>query len=197
METCSVKMCGDVCHAKGLCSKHYDAQRRKDNPEKCRKQYREWAINHIDEERERKKQWNRDNVARCHENDHRWEKENRGRRRVYKKEKYRRDPNYRMACCIRSRTYKKIGQELGGSNVSAIRDLGCTMAELVKHLELQWLPSMSWSNHGNDSGDWSIDHIRPFASFDLTDPEQVKQVVHYTNLRPMWHIDNIKKGAKI
>jgi hypothetical protein len=30
----------------------------------------------------------------------------------------------------------------------------------------------------------------------LTDPEQQKICFHYTNLEPMWAIDNLKKGAK-
>ena len=42
-----------------------------------------------------------------------------------------------------------------------------------------------------------IDHIRPLSSFDLTDHEQVKQVCHYSNLRPLWAIDNLSKGSKV
>jgi HNH endonuclease. len=53
---------------------------------------------------------------------------------------------------------------------------------------------MSWDNYGRDG--WHIDHIRPCASFDLTDPEQQRQCFHYTNLQPLWAADNIRKGAK-
>jgi hypothetical protein len=52
---------------------------------------------------------------------------------------------------------------------------------------------MSWENHG----EWHIDHIRPCASFsDLTQLEQQKQCCHYTNLQPLWAIDNILKSDK-
>jgi len=52
---------------------------------------------------------------------------------------------------------------------------------------------MTWSNYGKG---WHIDHIKPCASFDLSNPEQQKICFHYTNLQPLWAIDNIKKGAK-
>lgn len=46
------------------------------------------------------------------------------------------------------------------------------------------------------SGEWHIDHIKPCASFDLTDPEEQKECFHYTNLQPLWAKDNLNKGAK-
>ena len=43
-------------------------------------------------------------------------------------------------------------------------------------------------------GEWEIDHIRPICSFDLTDMEQMKQCFHYTNMQPLWRVDNQSKG---
>lgn len=71
--------------------------------------------------------------------------------------------------------------------------IGCTRPELVAHLENQFKPGMSWANRNL----WHIDHIRPCASFDLTDPIQIKQCFHYTNLQPLWALENIIKGKKI
>lgn len=31
----------------------------------------------------------------------------------------------------------------------------------------------------------------------MTDPEQQRKCFHYTNLQPLWWLDNIKKGDKI
>lgn len=53
---------------------------------------------------------------------------------------------------------------------------------------------MSWDNYGVHG--WHIDHRRPVASFDLTDPIQQAQCFHYTNLQPMWAPDNHTKGAR-
>jgi len=52
---------------------------------------------------------------------------------------------------------------------------------------------MSWDNYGSY---WHIDHIRPCASFDLTDPEQQKDCFDFTNLQPLEAKENIRKGAK-
>jgi hypothetical protein len=68
--------------------------------------------------------------------------------------------------------------------------LGCTVAECRAHLESLFLSGMSWDNHG----EWHIDHIRPCASFDFNDQEQIKECMHYTNLQPLWAKDNLSKS---
>ena len=49
---------------------------------------------------------------------------------------------------------------------------------------------MSWENHG----EWHIDHKKPLAS--AKTEEELKKLCHYTNLQPLWALDNIRKGAK-
>ena len=71
--------------------------------------------------------------------------------------------------------------------------LGCTPAELRVHIERQFLKGMSWANRV----DWHVDHIRPLASFDLTDPDQLRAACHFSNLRPLWAEDNLRKGATL
>jgi AraC-like DNA-binding protein len=77
---------------------------------------------------------------------------------------------------------------------STIRDLGCSIVELKRHLEDQFDDNMSWDNYGLDG--WHIDHIVPLASFNLTDEDQFKKACHYTNLQPLWAKDNLSKGSK-
>ena len=69
--------------------------------------------------------------------------------------------------------------------------LGCTYEQLLDHLSSQFTEGMTWDNYG----EWHIDHIRPCASFDLLDTEQQRQCFHYTNLQPLWALDNLRKGA--
>lgn len=100
------------------------------------------------------------------------------------------DPQFRLACALRTRLVVAVRED--SKSGSAVRDLGCTIAELKAHLESKFQPGMTWENwslHG-----WYIDHIRPLASFDLTDREQLLQAVHYTNLQPLWATDNIRKS---
>ena len=50
----------------------------------------------------------------------------------------------------------------------------------------------------NFSGkEYHIDHKRPCASFDLTDPEQQRECFHWTNLQILDARTNIQKGKKL
>ena len=57
---------------------------------------------------------------------------------------------------------------------------------------------MNWNNSGIYNGEfnfgWDIDHIIPIAS-GKTEGELLK-LFHYTNLQPLWAMDNILKGSK-
>jgi hypothetical protein len=87
------------------------------------------------------------------------------------------------AACQRARTAKAN---------KTILLLGCTFAEFVRHIERQFTKGMGWHNRRL----WQIDHVRPCASFDLTDPVQQYQCFHFTNQRPIWKQDNQLKGAQ-
>jgi hypothetical protein len=91
----------------------------------------------------------------------------------------------------------RLCDAINGRNKSAKTQdlLGCSIEDLKKHLEASFEPGMTWENWQHDG--WHIDHIRPCASFDLTDPKQQRQCFHYTNLQPLWATDNIRKGASI
>jgi|GEM_PF-2158706 len=72
--------------------------------------------------------------------------------------------------------------------------IGCTLEELSDHLRKQYQPGMLDENHGSI---WHIDHKIPCSSFDFSDIKQVHQCFHYTNLQPLFVLDNIKKSNKI
>lgn len=69
--------------------------------------------------------------------------------------------------------------------------IGCTKDELIKYLESKFTEGMTWENQGK----WHIDHIIPLSS--ATSEEEMYKLCHYTNLQPLWAIDNIKKSNKI
>lgn len=73
--------------------------------------------------------------------------------------------------------------------------IGCTSDELRAYIEKQFTKGMTWENYGIDG--WHIDHIMPCSSFDLTREDHQRQCFHFTNLRPLWALDNIRKGCKI
>lgn len=72
------------------------------------------------------------------------------------------------------------------------KSLGCSFPFFLKYLESKFLPGMHWGNRHL----WHVDHRRPLASFDLTDPVQQLEASHYTNLQPLWARANQSKGGK-
>ena len=71
----------------------------------------------------------------------------------------------------------------------------CSLKELKQHLESKFKDGMTWENKGYKG--WHIDHILPYTYFDLTDPIQLKQCCHFSNLQPLWSLENIAKSNKI
>ena len=53
---------------------------------------------------------------------------------------------------------------------------------------------MSWNNHGTY---WHIDHIKPCASFDLTNNDALHMCYNWSNLRPLSALENLSKGDKV
>lgn len=89
----------------------------------------------------------------------------------------------RLACAIKGKS----------SRNGAVRHLGCSVPDLMAHLECQFDDGMTWENYG--IGGWEVDHIKPLAAFDLTDVEQFRAASHYTNLQPLWGASNRAKAA--
>lgn len=94
---------------------------------------------------------------------------------------------------LRKRVMARIGLAMKkrGVNIAGSFSLvGCSGEFLRTHIERQFEPDMSWHNYGK----WHVDHIRPCASFDLSDDEQMKQCFNWKNLQPLWAMDNLKKS---
>jgi len=110
---------------------------------------------------------------------------------IWKKEKYDNDIGYHIKIILRQRVKSALRGKLKVSTTLSL--LGCTTGQLISYLESKFTLGMTWDNYGQYG--WHIDHVIPCAAFDLTDPEQQKQCFHYTNLQPLWNIDNRKKGS--
>lgn len=122
------------------------------------------------------------------------ERYSRNKEQVNANRRFIRKSYSRQVIADRLRTRIRIALKHSGvkKSVSMTSLLGCTIEFLKGWLESQFKTGMSWQNHG----EWHIDHKRPCASFNLTDLEQQKICFHYTNLQPLWALENIRKGAK-
>lgn len=112
----------------------------------------------------------------------------------YNKKRRQVDIEFRLKAVLRTRLNNALKVKKVRKTNNILKLIGCSIFELRKHLELQFKRGMSWENYGLRG--WHIDHIKPCASFNLTDLEQQKQCFHYTNLQPLWRQDNLVKGAK-
>lgn len=101
---------------------------------------------------------------------------------------------YKLAHNLRKRiseVLKRKGRKNNNSG-SGSKLFGCTSKQLRDHIERQFKPGMTWENYG----EWHVDHIIPVSSFDLNNMEQRNKCYNYTNLQPLWAIDNMKKSNK-
>lgn len=111
-------------------------------------------------------------------------------KRKYIKLRIENDINFRITKNIRTRIYASVK---GLKKYNTIKLTGCSIDELKSHLETNFKNGMSWSNYGK----WHIDHIIPCASFNMSNIDEQIKCFHYTNLQPLWAIDNIKKGCSL
>ena len=102
--------------------------------------------------------------------------------------------NVRMARNLRRRLHHALKGEYKAG--SAVRDLGCSIDQLKRHLEEQFSLGMNWDNWGVGSGKWNIDHIKPLSSFNLSDNGCVVRACNYKNLRPLWSEDNAGRYSR-
>lgn len=112
-------------------------------------------------------------------------------RRIWVQNYRQTNKGFSVLCRLRTRLQHVL--DGASKDIATLNLVGCSITELLIHLESTFQPGMSWENRNL----WHIDHIRPCASFDLTDPKQQKQCFHYSNLQALWAIDNIRKGAKL
>jgi len=124
-----------------------------------------------------------------------WRSKNIERARELERERHRRirsDPVARMTGNVkRMVAFAMKGRAKSGRTFDI---LGYSPEQLRVHLERQFLPGMNWENYG----EWHVDHILPLSgfSYETTNCPDFRAAWALTNLRPMWAVDNIAKGAK-
>ena len=131
-----------------------------------------------------------------------WEENNREKRKKYNnkwcKNKRQTDPLWAIHQNLRTQIRIVLTKNNVEKNEKSMTYCGCTVSEFYRHLEKQFTDGMNWDNRGrpkNEDCGWDIEHRRPLASFDWDNPESIFMAFHYTNLQPMWHYDNLIKGA--
>ena len=152
----------------------------KEHPEKRRESCREYHKNHVEQIKEYRK--------RHIEQDRKSKNKYNKRRRMTSMGRL----NNSISSNVRQ---SLLGNKANGHWESLV---GWTIEQGRKHFEGLFVQGMSWDNYGNKVGYWSIDHIKPISKYNFSIPEDLgfKQCWALSNLRPMWHIENIRKGNR-
>jgi len=188
----------DLQEQKRAYMREYARKRRASDPaflERCRKLGRQSRARRVEVARQEALEWkqsNKNKVAEYNKNYVAANKETIAQQRS-KRAKLRRqkDPVYLLICRERLRVWEALKGKRKSARTETL--LGCSYEFFKNYIESKFVDGMTWEN----SAKWHIDHIKPLASFDLSCPKQQKLAFHYTNQRPLWAIENLKKGAKI
>jgi hypothetical protein len=106
------------------------------------------------------------------------------------KERLKTDDFYKLQRNLRNRLYYALKNTEWKKNTHFADYIGCEREILISHLEKQFQPNMSWDNYG----EWEIDHIKPLAN--AVTEQELYNLCHYTNLQPLWKLDNVKKSNR-
>jgi hypothetical protein len=114
-------------------------------------------------------------------------------RRERLKERKRHDSNFKIRDDLRSKLRSNLKIKSPRILDSYNELFGCSITELKIYLENKFTEGMTWDNYG--LGGWHVDHLIPCAVYDLRDSEEQNKCFHYSNLQPMWAIENFDKNV--
>lgn len=106
--------------------------------------------------------------------------------------RYQQDKNYRLLINLKARVQQALKLQCGHKAHKTAELLGCSLKAFKAHIAGQFSDGMSWNNHGYAT--WHLDHIRPCASFDLTDPAQQLICFNWANHQPLLAVENMSKN---
>jgi hypothetical protein len=167
----------------------------KEYNKKRKEQKKEWAIKNKNKVNESRKKWLINNKEQRSDYLKKYNKkyydENKIVRLEYSKEKqkeYRKtNPLYR----VKSNLRRRINRYLKSKSESTENILGMPYSDFIIYLENKFTEGMTLDNLGKNI---HIDHIIPLSS--AKTEEELYKLCHYTNLQPLWAIDNLKKSNK-
>jgi len=122
-----------------------------------------------------------------------WINENRETYNQYFRTMKKNNPLYKLSCTVRGRINNLLKRKSIKKKYRTFDLIGCSSQFLKEHLENQFTDGMNWGNHGQFG--WHIDHRIPLDSVKTED--ELYKLCHYTNLQPLWWLDNIHKSAKV
>ena len=109
----------------------------------------------------------------------------------YESKRMKEDPIFALAHRCRRRIYSIFKSKKTPKSKRSRDLIGCDWETLRLYFESKFTDGMKWDNRNL----WHIDHIIPLASAKSQD--EIIKLCHYTNLQPLWAVDNLRKSDKI
>jgi len=169
------------------------AEWQKNNLDRVKAASVEWYKRNNEKVRKRNAMWRKNNPEKFKEGVVRWHRNNPRYWGDYSRRRAANDLEYRLMNNIRRAMNSTLRGRMKAGHTREL--FGCSVEELRGYIQRQFQPGMTWDNYGRSG--WHIDHIIPLDYFDFSDPEQQKRAWHYTNLQPLWAVDNLRKSNKI
>lgn len=166
---------------------------RDNNLESIEKYKKQYLIDNKEKIKNRKKQYYIANVDYYNRKNRFYREKNREKINDYNRKRKLTDPIFKLNYSVRARISRFMKSNNIKKNNKTFHIVGCTPTELKIHLEKQFTEGMCWENHGFYG--WHIDHIIPLSS--AKTEEELFKLFHFTNLQPLWGLENMKKGSKI
>jgi len=123
-----------------------------------------------------------------------WKSGNKEHIRQYENDQYKTNDSRNIIKKMRARMHAALKYGRGIKKKKTIDYLGCNIDDFKLYLTSKFTKGMSWDLLM--CGEIHIDHIRPCVSFNLKEEEDLEKCFHYTNMQPLWAVDNLKKGCK-
>lgn len=102
------------------------------------------------------------------------------------------DKGFQLTQLLRTRMHKALKDNVNSNTV--VSHMNCSIDTLREWLEFQFDEEMNWNNLGTY---WEVDHILPIAQFDLSKKENQEICFNWTNLQPLYKMENKFKSKKL
>jgi hypothetical protein len=149
--------------------------KRKNDPEKVKLEAAGWYQKHKQKVLKKNKKWKQSNKVKLNST-----------RNQYSKRMRQNSPAFVLAQRCRNRLRHCLEANGAKKGNSTLQDVGISCSALASYLGLE-----------NSIKGREIDHIFPLSAYDWNDTTSQSRSMHYTNLQPLSHIENIEKFDKL
>jgi len=205
-KSCIAKSSKEKYAANPEARRQYEAKWRAENVDKCTAKTYRWRENNPQKWSEYRKKYyqeNKDKISLKQKvtyekykvsyliRNQKYQKNNHAALMQKRKERVNASPllqfKERIRCLVKNSFYRLKHNKT--KRVSEV--IGADWETVKEHFVSQFNDGMTWEAF--ISGEIHVDHIQPLAS--AKTEEELIALCHYTNLQPLWCLDNLSKGA--